>query len=146
MSVKTYDPALIVGQWGGIIFSGYQDGEFIKASRDEDTFKKYVGTDGEVSRVRSRNKTGTVTLTLAQTSMANDEIAAQAEEDELTGLIVAPLTIKDLSGATLFFSPDAWVKKPAEVAYGKEIGPREWVFDCGSVEVFVGGSALVGGV
>lgn len=140
--MRTYDPAQIVIQWGPIIASGYQDGSFAKASRDADTFAKYVGTDGEVSRARSRNRAGSVEITLAQTSLTNDLLSQEQEVDELTGLGVYPLTVKDLNGTTLVYAPEAWLKKPAEVEYGKEIGPRVWTFDTGSMDVFVGGSLL----
>lgn len=146
MSVKTYDPSKIVMTLGTILVSGYADGEFVKAARDADTFTKFVGTDGEVSRTRNRNKTGTVTFTLAQTSLTNDALAALAETDELTGAGVVPVLIKDLNGTTLFAAGSAWIRKPPEVAYGKEIGHREWVIDTGPVEVFVGGSLASAGI
>lgn len=138
--MRTYDPAQIVVQFGPIIMSGYQDGTFVKAGRDGDTFTKYVGVDGEVSRGRNRNKAGNAALTLAQTSATNDLLSSVQEVDELTGAGVYPFTIKDLNGTTLFFSPEAWIKKPPDTEYGKEIGPREWLFDTGKVETFTGGS------
>ncbi|SRR6266540_1872930 len=146
MSVKTYDPAQIVCTLGAIIVSGYQDGEFVKAGRDADTFTKYAGTDGEISRSRTRNKSGRVTFTLAQTSASNDALAALALLDELSGRGVVPLMIKDLSGTTRVAAGAAWVVKPPEAAFGKEIGPREWVIDTGPVEIFNGGSDLLGGI
>lgn len=140
--MRTYDPAQIVVQFGPIVASGFQDGSFIKASRDADTFTKYVGTDGETSRARSRNKSGSAELTLAQTSLTNDLLSGVAEVDEMTGFGVYPLTIKDLNGTTLLFAPEAWIRKSPENEFGKEIGPRAWVFDTGSMDVFTGGSLL----
>jgi hypothetical protein len=140
--MRTYDPAQIVIQFGPYILSGYQDGTFVKAGRDGDTFTKYVGTDGEVSRARSRNKSGNVEVTLAQTSITNDLLSGVQELDELTGAGVYPFTIKDLNGTTLLFAPEAWIKKPADTEYGKEIGPRAWLFDTGKMETFTGGSLL----
>ena len=80
-----------------------------------------------------------VTVTLLQTSAVNAELSAALAADQLTNAGVFPLTIKDLLGNTLFFAPQAWIRKDPEWEDGDDTNSRAWVFDTGI------GSNLVGG-
>ncbi len=140
MSVKTYIPKKILVIVGGVPISGFAEDSMVKTVRDEDTFAKKVGVDGEVSRSQNHNRSGTVTITLMQTSPSNDVLSGFAALDELTGAGVVPVLIKDLSGTSTFFSSSCWVKKPPEGAYGKEVGNREWVLDTVDIDIFNGGN------
>jgi hypothetical protein len=136
-----YDPANVVITWGNNLIQGYAKNTFIKASRSEDAFSMDVGADGEVSRARNRNRTGTVEVTLGQWSQSNDVFSAGALADELTGTGVQPLLIKDLFGTTLLEAPHAWVKKRADIEFGREQGDRVWVLDCDLLLGNIGGQA-----
>lgn len=138
-----YDPGSIVLSWGSILAQGYAKGTFVKVARDEDAFSKDVGADGEVSRARNRNRAGSVTFTLMQASATNDAFSAQAQADELLGTGVAPLLIKDLFGTTLLRAPNAWIRKKADVEFGKEQGDREWILDCDQLLGNVGGQTTL---
>lgn len=144
MATKLYDPDKIVVTWGPARISGFADGSFVKVERNEDAFKLNVGADGETARTRSSNKSGTITITLMQTSSANDMFSSQANLDEETALGSYPLVVKDALGATLCMAPNAWVKKTAAVEYGKEHGNREWVLEADFIKMFVGGTADTG--
>lgn len=138
--MKTYDPRQVIVIWGAIIFSGFtDDGDAISAEYDEDHATKKVGLDGQVARAMNLNRTGSCTLRLMATSMCNALMSAAANLDLADRSAVLPLTIKDLSGTTLVFTKDAWIKKTPGPAYGKEIGVREWVLDCGQFDTFIGG-------
>lgn len=138
MATVTYDPTQIVVIFGGPI-TGYAEGTFVKVTRDEDTFKKYVGADGEVTRARTRNKGGSIELTLTQSSPSNDVLSAIAMLGEETNADIQPCTVKDLNGATLEFAAQAWVKKPADTEYGKDVQTRTWVIDCAKLDRVIGG-------
>jgi hypothetical protein len=135
MGAKTYSPKMVVATVGPVILRGFVDGTMIKVSRDVDAFSKHVGADGEVTRVESANKSGSLVASLALSSLANDELSVLA----LSGACV-PVTVKDLSGTTLAFAPNGWVKKPADIQYGKELDGREWTIDLDEVTMFVGGT------
>lgn len=141
MGVKTYDPKQVVVSIGGIPISGYLDGTFIQVTRDEDAFAKKTGADGETSRAKSNSRGGSVTLSLAQTSLSNDALSALAAVDENTGNGVVPLLVKDVRGTSLIASASAWIKKLPDTIYSKEIEGREWVIDCADLQIFVGGNA-----
>ncbi len=139
-TTKTYDPGVVVITFGPWVITGYADGTFVKASRNEDTFKVYVGADGSPSRSRSRNKSGTIEVTLAQTSPSNDALASAAAADELLGTGIYPAMVKDLNGTTLVSAAEAWVRKPADVEEGKEVAGRPWTIETGAMQIFAGGT------
>lgn len=141
MPTRTYDSCEVIVSVGGQPLTGFAQSSKVTVERDEDAFTKYIGVDGEVSRSKNCNKAGTVTITLAQTSPSNDLLSELALNDEAANSGVVPILIRDLNGTTLATAPDAWVRKLPSAEFGKEIGEREWVFDCGRLNLFVGGAA-----
>lgn len=139
-STVTYDPTQIVVIVGGAPMVGIADGTFVKVTRDEDSFKKYVGADGEVTRARNKNRGGTVEITLSQSSPSNDVLSAFAIAGEMGDGDIVPVMVQDLAGSTLEFAGEAWVKKPADSEYGKDVAGRAWVIDCASLDRMVGGN------
>lgn len=140
MSVKTYDPKQVIVIVGGVPMSGFADGTFITAERSNDSFSKVTGSDGFTSRAKSNDRSGSFTITLAQTSPSNDILQSFALADELTNAGVVPILVKDIGGRTTFISAFGWVKKPPAAEFGKEIANREWVMDTADMDVFVGGT------
>ncbi len=141
MSGKTYDPRKVKVLWGGVELTGFGPDSMIEIDRDEASFTKKAGVDGEVTRTRNNVSTGKVKITLMQSSSSNDILSAALALDESTGAGVLPLLITDLSGRTVDFVPDAWIEKPPTQKFGKEIDTREWSIDCGSFTPFVGGNS-----
>lgn len=139
---KNYDPGRVVGSWKGIPFIGFMDSTFLTAERNEDAFSMSVGAQGDVTRVRSRNVTGMVTLTLQAASPTNDLLSAQAQLDELTGFGYGPLQIEDLNGTTLLIASVAWIKKAPSVEFSTDASGREWVFECADLYMSVGGAIV----
>lgn len=139
---KQYDPARVVMTYRGIPIRGYMDGTFISVERASDSFEKAVGAGGDVARVRSRDRSGRVTLTLQQTAPVNDLLSAIAIEDELFGTGLGPLMVKDVNGTTLLLASIAWIVRPANVEFGDSLSGREWIFDCADLNMGVGGSVL----
>jgi hypothetical protein len=120
--------------------SGIADGTFVRIERTNDAFSMKEGADGEVTRSKSGSKSGTITITLEQASAYNDYLSSLAITDELTGAGMVPILVRDAKGTSLFTSPAAWVRKMPDTEFGKESGPREWVFDCSELEFIVGGN------
>ena len=140
MSVKSYNAAEVSIIFAGIPLEGFADGTFVTAARNNDSFALTVGSDGEGARSKSNDKSGIVTLTLMQSSLSNDLLSAQALLDELSGDGIAPLLIKDLSGTTLVAAETAWIRKPSDVEFSKEITTREWIIETNALDIFVGGN------
>lgn len=141
MAVKTYSPKKVSVVIGGFIISGYAEGSFVKVEYEDDAFTKVTGADGETSRTHSANISGTITLTLLQTSESNDVLSGLHIADRLSLQGVVPVLIKDNNGTTFAGAPEAWIKKMPESEFAKEMGEREWVIDCGALLYTTGGNS-----
>ena len=136
---KTYDPkdySIIVG---GHIVEGFADGTFINVARNEDTWALSVGAGGEGARAKSNNKSGTVVLTLMQTSRSNSVLSGFHNADELNNGGQVPVLIKDNNGDTVAEATTAWVRKPADIERAKEISNTEWTLETDKLIMLVGG-------
>jgi len=138
--VKTFDPKEVQVVFGEAILSGFAEGSMVTAERDADSWSKYTGVDGEIARAKSNNRAGSVTVRLSQTSSSNDVLSSIMVEDEVANAGMRPIMIKDGLGTTLIASEYAWIRKPPAVEEGGEIGEREWIFDTGEMDIFVGGN------
>jgi len=139
--VRTFDPSKVAVSIGGYPISGFAEGTFIEAERNADMFTMKTGSDGHTSRTKSNNRSGTLTFTLAQTSMSNNVLSTIAVADELTSTGVVPIMINDLSGTTVIFSGTGWVRKMPNLAVGgDDISGVAWQLDCADMDYFIGGN------
>lgn len=142
MAFRTYNPSLVTVSFKHINITGFNDGTFIEAERNEDAFTTHVGATGDVTRTQNLNKTGKVTITLTQASPTNDLLAALHLLDVTTGTQYGALQIKDLSGNLKCRATQAWIKKPPKVERAKESGSVQWEFECAELEIFAGGNTI----
>jgi len=139
----TYDPTKLTVIVGGVIVSGFIDGDFITAKRDEDLYMKRVGADGHVARARNGNKSGSIEIKLLQSSPAVNELSALVALDNFLfdGDILIPIQIVSPGdGAELVVSTQSWLKTPPEIVFGKEVGERSFLFDCADLKLSLGGN------
>jgi hypothetical protein len=124
----------------GIPISGYADGTFLALARDEDAFKKHIGSSGEGARSKSNNRGGSATFTLMQSSPCNDLLSALHAADDLSGAGVGPFIVKDGSGRSLYAAENAWIRKAPDGEFARELSNREWVIDMDDMKLFTGGN------
>jgi hypothetical protein len=136
----TFDPKLMITVFKGHPITGFAEGSVLTIERTEDMFSEKVGVSGEVARSKSNNRSGTVKITLMQTSPDNDFLSTMAVLDEVGNAGVGELMIKDVLGTSLYMSSQAYLKKIASAEYGKEVNSREWNFFCADLNIFVGGN------
>ena len=144
-SFQAFDPAQVIVTVGSRSISGYADGTFVSISRDADSFSKYVGADGVVARTKTNNFSGSVTITLMQTSPDNDYLSAllsAAENSSVNGAGVFNVKITDKTGTSVFTSANGWIRKPPDVEYSREFSTREWVIDVDRLTMQIGGNLL----
>lgn len=121
---------------------GYAEDEVLSIEWAEDWFTKYVGADGEVTRVRTNNFAGTCTLKYAQTSDANDRLTAILNADLLlpNGAGAGVFQARDTQGRLVVLSTRSWIMGPPPVKLGKTVQVFEWKIDMASVHgSFFGG-------
>src|SRR5678815_480605 len=71
-AVRTYNPGRVVITINGFDVTGFADGSFITIALTADGVTSQVGADGEVARAINTDQRVDITLTLQQTSPAND--------------------------------------------------------------------------
>lgn len=138
-----YDPNEITIVVCGLpIEGGFADDTFVEVDQDSDDFSDVVGVDGDVTRSKTNDHRGTVTLTLMQSSASNALLSALNNIDKKTsnGAGVGPLLIKDNQGTTLFAAEKSWIAKPPTAGFGKQAGPRAWKIRCADLQRFDGGN------
>jgi hypothetical protein len=141
-NISTYDPTKMTVVVGGVILSGFSDGDYITAKRDEDLYMKRVGADGHVARARNGNKSGTIEIKLLQSSPAVNELSALLALDNFLfdGDILVPIAIVSPgTGAEVVASTQSWLKTPPEIVFGKEVNDRTFVFDCTDLRLSLAG-------
>lgn len=139
MAFNNYDPQKVTLSFAGIIVTGFAADTFISIERTEDSFSMDVGSQGDVTRVRSRDRTGSVTFTLQAGATVNQLLSSQQQLDELTGAGTGPMQMKDLNGTTLCTAAISWLRRPANVERASGPSNNEWVLDCETLTMNVGG-------
>ena len=77
----TYDPLQIKCAFKGVELHGFKKGTFVKVSRSQDTWTMQKGADGETTRTRSRDASGTIEFTLvAGSAEAADPAPARTDD------------------------------------------------------------------
>lgn len=140
MPVRTYDPASVTNIVNGKLITGYSDDSSVTVERMTDTWTDQVGTDGYVTRAKSNDTRGTVTLNLTQTSPSNDDLQALATADEMSDTGAGPFLMRDASGRTICSGDTCWITKPPSLEFGRNVTNRQWVIRVANLVIFTGGN------
>lgn len=139
--VRTFDPGQVALTFGALIVTGFADGSFVRFTPGSPAFTKLVGAQGDVTRVRSRNRTGRIEFTLQQTAPLNDVLSSLLILDQQGISQVAPVALKDLLGTTSVIAEQGWIESVPDVEFSDSAVGRTWAFDLGQALVVVGGNA-----
>lgn len=132
--VLTYNPKKNIIIYGAKQLTGFAEDDMITIKPLGDGMQIFSGADGEVGRSIDPNSTYEVTVSLATSSKSNDYLSNCFNKDRKTGNNMLPLIIKDLSGSTLFFAKQAWIKNFPESKRGRKISNQDWTFNTGQVD------------
>lgn len=127
--MRTYSPKKVQVIVGSHICTGYAKGSFVVVEKKEDDFTTEVGSDGEGARTQSADESGSVTITLMQTSASNDVLSELRDADKISGAAVFPLMIKDGSGRTIVIAAEAWIRKVPNSDFADQKTDRAWIID-----------------
>ncbi len=139
----TYDADQIsIVFFGILIESGLADGEFCRIENQEDSFTTYVGTDGAVTRSKTKNNTATITLITSNSAGANNALSAlwNVDIEGKNGSGVGPILIKDRSGTSLYTAEKCWITKPPSASFDRGATTREWVLMAANLKRLDGGN------
>lgn len=136
----TYDPSRVIIAVGSVIVTGFGPDGFIKVARNEDGVMLQMGAGGDGAITINQNKSGTIDLTLMQTSPSNLLLSAILRLMEGAGKGVVPFQVKDvLDKGTLCSAQSCWVKKWPDMERAKELGVVTWPLESNQIEFFIGG-------
>lgn len=142
MDVFTYRPGEVVFTLCGFIVEGWSS---IAIAKNAPVFKQIRGIRGKNTRVKMKDSSGTVRLTLTQTAIANDVLSEILSLDQSTGSERLEIVIKDTAGTSLFSSTTAYIENYPETTYSASQTERVWTILCDTMNShFVGGNAEQG--
>ncbi|NIM20432.1 MAG: DUF3277 family protein, partial [Candidatus Latescibacteria bacterium] len=121
MALTNYNPDRVTLILGGIIIDGFADGQFVEVEMNNDAYALTVGTDGDGTRAKSNDRSGTITFNLMMSSATNDALSALHNLDLNSpgGDGVVPFLMKDLEGRTLVTAERAWIRRFPTATYDR---------------------------
>ncbi len=138
--MKNYSPDDIIINAFDLRVQGYAKGTFVKVSRNSESFKLDVGSQGSATRVHMLDRSGKVVITLQAESETNDAFSRIARQDELTKRRTGVFQMISLNGATLHHEASCFLEKPADDERGDDAGTTEWTIICPNLDMFLGGA------
>lgn len=124
---------------------GFMEDSFITIARMNESWTHTTGADNLATRTYSANSSGTITLSIMQSSNSNDVLTALWERDNNLknnkGLF--SITVKDASGRSVYYSPEAYIGKIPDSAFGSGVSGRDWVVNCTNLKHYIGGNSVV---
>lgn len=138
-TLRSFDPNRVTVSVAGQTLVGFSDDKVV-VERANNSWELVVGSDGESTRVKSNDRSGTITINLQQTSPSNDFLSAIFYVDEVSSAGVVPITIKDNSGTTLVVAPLAFLENMPSATFSKSQNDRSWVFRSNQIEYYLGGN------
>lgn len=142
MTIKVFDGDQVTVSVAGIPLKGYADGEFLTIQFESDLYSDVVGTDGEVTRSKTRDQRATATVKLMQSSDSNDLLSALYNTDlkAPNGAGIGAFLVRDKQGRSLYSASECWIKKHPDVSFDRTAQSREWVIRIASLDAFTGGN------
>ena len=140
MALRTFDPKEVSIIFGEYIIRGFAETQ-ISVARDNAAYEMVIGADGEATRVKSNDRSGTITITLQQSSPSNDDLSTIALADELSNTGLRPFYMKDNLGNSLYSAATAFIEQIPEASFGKTANDRTWIIKTDNLVAFLGGNS-----
>jgi hypothetical protein len=143
-AVATYAPIELYVNINGYRVTGFSDTDILTITRDTPKFTKQTGVMDETARAHSASSGARLSLTLMQTSAANDILSGYLRNDDKnpSAANLLNIYITDHNGTFHFVSDNAWIVDYPESSFGNELQNRVWEIDCANSVQFVGGNAV----
>ena len=136
--LRAFDPKQVKVSVAGVNIVGFSE-EKVTVERANNAWELNVGCDGEATRVKSNDLSGTITVTLQQTSPSNDFLTTVFYNDQNNDECVR-IEIVDSSGKSKIIAEKAWVEKMPDATYAKAHSDRQWVFRTNNVGYYLAGN------
>lgn len=133
--MKEYGAKKVSVVVNGTPITGFMDGSQVTVARNVESSTMHIGADGKGTKVVNADKSGSVVIRLAQSSLSNAVLSAL----EATNATF-PIIIKDTNGNSLHSGAKAFISAPPSSEYAQELSPREWTIMVEALIHFEGGS------
>lgn len=138
-TVNTYNPKDVSLNIGGYPIAGWQS---ITIARSAKGFTVVRGIRGKSTRVRNKDTSATIVISLMASSPTNDVFSQIHALDLESGTARIALTLKDTSGSSVFSTNEAYITGYPSVSFTGQIGDRVWELFAQSTESYnVGGNS-----
>jgi hypothetical protein len=133
MTTKTHNSNEISSSFAGRSFAtGRAEGDFCTTEYTKELHTLKVGADGEVTRVRSNDRSAKITLKFMSTSDGH-KLMLQLYLIALNspnGQDIGTFQLRDRNGGLVEHAEEAWIAKAPANAFGADVGEREWELHC----------------
>ena len=123
---RSYDVAEVNLVVGGVIITGAAEGTFITAERNEDTFQEYIGSQGEVAFAETNNNSGTISVTLENTSPSISYLDGLANRKGQNAIVDVSIIDGNTDGGKRISGAQARVRRPANYEASAGITTRDY--------------------
>lgn len=138
-SVNCYSPTDVTLAFGGYVLTGWNT---INIQRVYAGMTAVDGINGKNTRVRNNNTAAVINFSCLQTGEANDILSQIHALDLQTGSARISLTLKDLSGSSIFTSSEAYILQYPEVVFSDSFEYRVWQIRCNTSDGWIIGGNL----
>jgi hypothetical protein len=126
MGIQTYDPTSVIVTVDNYVVTGFAPDTFVTAKWRDAGMRAVIGCEGEVTRSRSVDPAGSITLSLLQTADANHVLYAHWQDGQSRGTGIFTVQVKNLDATELHHGARAWVVKPPEFVNATDVKMRNW--------------------
>ena len=122
------------------IVGQFSEDAIVSIDRNADTFTLYTGADNSNTRIYNANTSGTITLTLQQTSTSNDILFGLYEQDRQSRNGLFSIRVVDNSGRSGYFAEEAYIGVVPGSAFSNSMNTRDWVIHAPNLQSELGGN------
>lgn len=130
MKLQTFSPKDIVLAINDYRLEDFADGSFIELNKNAPYFRQVRGIRGKHTRVRTRDRSGTLRFRMLQTSPQNDVLSNLVEQDDVNQTGLLEVVLRDVGGTTGIQLGNAYVTAPSDKTYqATSTTANEWVIN-----------------
>ena len=147
--LATFSPnevaVIITQQSSGMshILGGFAEDSIVSVDRNAETFSLYTGADDTNTRINKANTSGTITISLQQTSASNDILTALYENDRASRNGLFSIAVRDNSGRSSYFAEEAYIGVVPSSAIANSMQTRDWVIHAPKMSSLIGGNGPI---
>lgn len=125
--MPVYDAKAVKAVIGGVMLTGFADGDKVRVQRTNPSASVYVGVDGEGFLNKLNDKRGTITVMTQWGAAVNNVLTGIVESWENLGTPLSA-SVADLKSGGVFSAAKCAPEKHPDARFGKEGEPLEWTF------------------